>query len=115
MQLDWHDLKTNGSPALLRTLKQIEITLTQQEKAIAELQYLVSEEIIISLTPPAELREIIEELGNGWRIERQPASLNASAATSAPPAATMMAGTPGDSWLSGPDWVSDYAAATDGK
>jgi hypothetical protein len=46
MQLDWHDLKTNGSPALLRTLQLIETILTQQEAAIAELQYLWSEVII---------------------------------------------------------------------
>lgn len=64
MQLDWHDLRTNGCPALLRALKQIEAALTQQEQKTADLQYLVSEELMISLAPPAELHEIIEDLGN---------------------------------------------------
>lgn len=74
MQLDWHDLKTNGSPALLRTLKQIQTALTQQEQEISELQYLLSEEIMASLASPSERREVIADLGHGWRIERQPQS-----------------------------------------
>jgi len=78
MQLDWHDLRTNGCPALLRALKQIETTLMQQEQDIAELQYLVSEELLIGLAQPAELREVVEELGAGWRIERQPQSTPAA-------------------------------------
>jgi|WetSurMetagenome_2_1015567.scaffolds.fasta_scaffold321795_1 hypothetical protein len=135
MQLDWHDLKTNGCPALLRALKQIETVLTEQtqllsvaekqaklilaaqtqqetrlsqaEKAIeictaanmrqemdiAEQQYLLSEELIARLAPPVELREIVEDLGAGWRIERQPTSPSASAATSTPPAANPVATT----------------------
>ena len=78
MQLDWHDLKTNGSPALLRALKHIETTLTQQEADIAELQHLVSEDLMADLTQPAapqsarssRERQVIEDLGHGWRIER---------------------------------------------
>jgi hypothetical protein len=72
MQLDWHDLQTNGCPALLRALKQIETGLTQQAEEITELQYLISDEIMRSLAPSAELPEIVEELGHGWRIIRQP-------------------------------------------
>jgi hypothetical protein len=96
MQLDWHDLKTNGCPALLRALKLIETILTQQdaqlsqaETDIAELQYLLSEELIARLAPRSprllpRQRQIVAELGGGWRIERQAVSPNASAATSAP-------------------------------
>lgn len=75
MQLDWHDLKTNGCPALLRALKQIETTMTQQEEDITELKYLVSEELMARLAKPSELREVVEELGAGWRIERQPGDI----------------------------------------
>lgn len=147
MQLDWHDLKTNGCPALLRALKQIETTLTQQEEDIAELQYLVSEEIIERLAPHKRYllprqRQIVAELGGGWRIERQPAEPNADAATSAPPppnpAATVTSrgtdwvrdttpggwfksyrqpnepGTPGVSWLPD-DWVTQLSAEIDGE
>jgi len=35
MQLDWHDLKTNGCPALLRALKQIETVLTEQTQLLS--------------------------------------------------------------------------------
>ena len=74
MQLDYHDLKTNGCPALLRALQQIETVLTQQEQNITELQALVSGEMIAGLVKPTELREVVAELGAGWRIERQPGS-----------------------------------------
>lgn len=98
MQLDWHDLKINGCPAIMRALKQIEAILTEQEKLLSvaekqdkliiaaqlqqeqdieELQYLLSEEIMASMAHPAELREIFEE--QGWpqrRIEREPASVH---------------------------------------
>jgi len=107
MQLDWHDLKINGYPALLRALKQIEDIVTQQAREITELQYLISEEIMADLAqPPAELRAIVEELGAGWQIVRQPSDTRG---------ATTTVGGPGDTWLTGPDWVTDYAAATDGK
>ena len=94
MQLDWHDLKTNGCPALLRALKQIEIALAQQDAEIAELQRLVSETIMADLTQPAapqkpqllpRQREVVAELGHGWQIERQP---------NANPEATTMAAAP---------------------
>lgn len=57
MQLDWHDLKTNGCPALFRVLKQIETALTQQQQDILELQYLMSEELMVALVPQVELVE----------------------------------------------------------
>lgn len=36
MQLDWHDLRTNGCPALLRALKTIETDLTEQEVRLSQ-------------------------------------------------------------------------------
>jgi hypothetical protein len=90
MQLDWHDLRTNGCPALLRALKQIETVMTQQEKDI---------EVLMDHLVPARphllphQREIVEELGNGCRIERQPPAPNANAATSDQPAANQAATT----------------------
>jgi hypothetical protein len=65
MQLDWHDLRTNGCPALLRALKKIETALTQQAQDIRVLQY-----------------------EHGGRMERQQPAPNANAATSDPPART---------------------------
>jgi hypothetical protein len=106
MQLDWHDLRTNGCPTLLRALKLIETVLTEQEQDITELQYLISEEIMAGLTTPAELREVVEKRGHGWRTICQPSDT---------PAATTTVGVPGDTWLPGPDWVTDYAAATDAQ
>ena len=135
MQLDWHDLKTNGCPALLRALKQIETTLNEQEhrfsqaekareilttcqnrqeQALTDLQYLLSEEIMrqlldqpsVSATPST----IVADLGSGWRIERRPANDH--------PAITMpeqpRTATPNQSytWLPGDAW-SQYCAAVD--
>jgi hypothetical protein len=121
MQLDWHDLRTNGCPALLRALKLIETALTQQEarlsqqrENITELQYLISEEIMVTLTDAPKKpqllprqREVVAELGSGWQIVRQPSDT---------PAATTTVGVPGSTWKTTcPDWVTDYAAATDNR
>ena len=103
MQLDWHDLKTNGCPALLRALKQIEIALAQQDADIAELQCLVSEDHHGRPDPAGRTqkpqllprqRQIVAELGHGWQIVRQP---NAN-----PEATTMAAARQTDYWLTNP-------------
>lgn len=74
MQLDWQDLKINGCPALWRALKQIETTLTQQEQATAELQYLVSEELLTA-QPGATVGTAGGCRGTGPRLaDRTPAS-----------------------------------------
>lgn len=86
MTLDWVDLNLNGMPAIHRVLRYFDTALTQQEQDIRELQYLMSEELLVSLVRQPEFREVVEELGHGWRIERQPAEPNGSGATSVPPA-----------------------------
>jgi hypothetical protein len=114
-----HELKLNGCKAQLTDHLALREMVTQRladlEERLATLELLVSEEIMAGLAQPAELREIVEELGAGWRIERQPVSPNASAATSDPlaenPAATIILG---DTWLPG-DWVTQYTDAVDGQ
>lgn len=117
LTINWNDIKLNGMPAISRALE----TLAKDFNALEtrhnlELHLLTQQlrklEILVLANRD---REIIEELGHGWRIERQPAAPNASAATSDLPAATTTDGTPADSWLSAPNWVTEYAAAADGK
>lgn len=112
MQLDFHDLRTNSGPALLRALKQIETAMTAQEARlsqaetdIADLQYLLSEELIARLAPRyprlrTRQREIVAELGGGWQIVRQP---NDTQGTITMAGADLVSddsiGTPGVSWL----------------
>jgi|WetSurMetagenome_2_1015567.scaffolds.fasta_scaffold131118_4 hypothetical protein len=106
MQLDWKNLKINGCPAFLRALKTIEETLQQQEAAITELSYLLSEEIMrqVCAPPPAPPTPsaVVAELGHGWQIIRSPDET------------ITMAGTPADSWLRD-DWVTQYVAAVDDR
>jgi hypothetical protein len=123
MQLDWHELRTNGCPALLRALKQIEHALAEQSQLlsvaekqdklilaaqlqqgadITDLQYLISEEIMARIAPPEDLREVV--IHGRW-TGRQP--------NENPDAAITTVGVPGDTWLTGPDWVTDYAAVSD--
>ncbi len=71
-------------------------------------------------------REVVADLGHGWRIERQPAPPNADGATYTPtpshvaletgtPYPVAATGTPGDSCLPVADcWVTQFAAAVDG-
>ena len=115
MKLDWHDLKTNGCPALLRALKQIEDIVTQQAREITDLQYLVSEEIMIDLAQPDAFKkpqllprqhQVVAELGHGWQIEYQPPTN---------PEETTTAGTPADLWLANPPYGASAGAAADGK
>jgi hypothetical protein len=139
MQLDWHELRTNGCPALLRALKQIEHALGEQSQLlsvaekqdqlilaaqlqqgadITDLQCLISEEIMARIAPPEDLMVVVEDLDHGWLTVRQP-NENPDAATFDPPTATMLTGfdwvssspigTPGVSWMPD-DWVTQYTA-----
>lgn len=117
LTINWNDIKLNGMPAISRALE----TLAKEINAL-ETRHNLELHLLTQQLRRLEIRvlangdrEIVEELGHGWRIERQPAAPNANAATSDPPAATTTVGTPTDSWLSGPDWVTDFAAAVDGK
>lgn len=79
--VDWHDMHLNGMPAVHRAIARLQKAQERAEAAhraeigelqarVAELEYLWSEEIMTNLAPPAELREVVAELGHGWRIER---------------------------------------------
>lgn len=90
--VDWHDLHLNGMPAVHRAISRLQKAQERAEAAhraeicelrdrVAELEYLWSEEIVANMASPAELRslakaadlrEIVAELGAGWRIERSP-------------------------------------------
>lgn len=119
-----HNLFLGGMSAYRAPLLEFAERINEIQEAGEELQGLVSGEMMAGLVKPDELREVVEELGHGWRIERQPTAPNARAATSTPPAATTATppigdwvsdgsiGTPGYSWLSD-DWVTQLAAAVD--
>jgi hypothetical protein len=72
MKLDMisHDLRLNGAAAYRATLLQQADKINELQEQVEELQNQLSAEIMARLAPPSELREIVEELGNGWRIER---------------------------------------------
>lgn len=89
-------------------------------KRLDDVEHLISEEIMAGLARPAELREVVAELGHGWRIERQVTPPNASAAMSDPyspgvfdpnPVATKHMMTADSYQTDG--WVQQYAAAAD--
>jgi hypothetical protein len=91
LTINWNDIKLNGAPAINRALetllKGVNALETRHSLEIHQL-----EERVRRLEERRDLasgaQEIVEELGHGWRIERQPAMPNASAATSVPPATT---------------------------
>ena len=143
LTLDWHDLTFNGTYAWLRAMEAIqkELATVGNQQALlahrldqinashrvlvdqldlpslltrlADLEYLISEELLLGLVQPAQIREVVEELGNGWRIERQPAEPNVSAATSAQPPANPAQPTTADAWLQY-GCVTRYTAAVEG-
>jgi hypothetical protein len=113
--INWDDIKHNGMPAinqalqtLLKAINALEIRhnleIYQLEERVRRLEE--------SRAPASGEREIVQELGNGWRIERQPATPNASAATSVPPAArpATIITTSADTWLPDDCWVQYFAA-----
>jgi hypothetical protein len=79
--VDWHDMHLNGMPAVHRAIARLQKAQERAEAAhraeicelrarVAELEYLWSEEIMRQLLP-GEVREVVAELGHGWRIERE--------------------------------------------
>lgn len=59
----------NGSLALINRIIALETAVTQLQARVTELEYLVSEELIVRI-PTDQQREIVEDLGHAWRIER---------------------------------------------
>jgi hypothetical protein len=96
-----HSLFLCGMSAYRATILEIAEQVNELQEAVEELQDVRSQGTGVR----GQESEVVAELGNGWRIERQP---------SATPAATTTVGVPGDSWLTEPDWVTDFASATDG-
>jgi hypothetical protein len=95
-------IRLDGMPAYRQViLEQVE-KINELQDAVEELQGLVSGEMMGGLVKPDELREVVAELGAGWRIERQPPSI---------PAGTTVTGS---TWLLD-DWVTQYTAAVDGE
>jgi|WetSurMetagenome_2_1015567.scaffolds.fasta_scaffold543947_2 hypothetical protein len=82
-----HSLSLCGVSAYRATILEMAEQINELQEAVEELQGLVSGEMMAGLVKPGELREVVAELGSGWRIERMPISPNVSAATSIPPAA----------------------------
>jgi hypothetical protein len=112
--MDKTQIETQGYRQLVTDHCSLVARVVNLEMRIAELEYLLSEELMRSLATPADLRETVAELGHGWRVERQLTPPNESGATSAPyPVAAD--GVTADSWLSGDDWVTQFAADADGK
>ena len=73
-----HNLRLCGMTAYRQTLLDLADQINQLQEHVEQLQRQVSAEIP---APPAELREIVEELGAGWRIERQPSDTPAVTTT----------------------------------
>lgn len=106
-----HNLRFCGMTAYRQTLLDLAAQNNQLQEQIENLQNQLNAEIMARPASPTALREIVAELGNGWRIERQPAAPNASAATSAPPAARPATiSTFADTWLPDDCWVQYFAA-----
>ena len=80
-----HSLSLCGMNAYRATILEMAEQINEIQEAVEELQGLVSGEMMAGLVKPAELREVVAELGHGWRIERQPSDTQG---------ATTMAGTP---------------------
>lgn len=103
-QID-HSLRLCGMSAYRAAILNLAAQMNELQEQVEELQSLVSAEIMGGLAKPSELREVVEELGHGWRIERQPADASATEPSTA---------TVGQSytWLPGDLWTQ-YCAAAD--
>ena len=67
-----HSLSLCGMPAYRATILNLVAGMNELQEQVEKLQGLVSEEMMAGLVGPEELREVVAELGHGWRIERQP-------------------------------------------
>jgi hypothetical protein len=72
-----HGLSLCGMSAYRATILEMAERINEIQEAVEDLQGLVSAEIMGGLAKASELREVVAELGAGWRIERQPQSIPA--------------------------------------
>lgn len=126
-KINWHQVKIGGCPALLAALQEWERQsqaemcelvdrVAQLTERVEQLECLLTEEIMAGLARPAELREVVAELGAGWRIERSRGETgNANGVVSEKPAGSREGIiVTADSWLVD-DWVTQYVTAVEGK
>lgn len=73
-----HSLFLHGMGAYRTTILEIVEQINDLQESVEELQGLVSGEMMGYLVQPSELREVVAELGHGWKIERQPQSIPAA-------------------------------------
>jgi hypothetical protein len=113
-----HNLRFCGMTAYRAIILAQAAQINELQEQVEDLQEQVSTAIMARLLPPKspELlprqREVIEDLGHGWQIERsQPEPNPAATATSPGPESI---GTPGVSWLPGDPW-SQYCDAVENR
>jgi hypothetical protein len=70
-----HSLSLCGMNAYRATILEMAERINELQETVEDLQGLVSGEMITGLVKPGELREVVAELGHGWRIERQPSNI----------------------------------------
>jgi|WetSurMetagenome_2_1015567.scaffolds.fasta_scaffold303285_2 hypothetical protein len=76
-----HSLAFCGMTAYRQTLIELARRNNELQEQVEELQGLVSGEMMAGLVKPSELREVVEELVHGWRIERQPSDIQDTTVT----------------------------------
>jgi len=111
-----YSLALCGMTSYRATVLEIVQKINEIQEHVEDLESLMSGEIMAGLAQPAELREVVAELGSGWKIERPATPPNGDGATSEPyPMPSTTAGVTADSWLAEADWVTQFAAAADGR
>jgi hypothetical protein len=86
LTINWSDINLNGMPAIQRTLETVVKAVNAIESRHSlELHRLEDRVRRLESGEGGAVSEIVEELGHGWRIERQQAAPNADDATSGPP------------------------------
>jgi hypothetical protein len=110
-----HQFKLNGHKALLADHCELVDLVTSlitridaQDARIAQLEYLVIEEIMAGLVKPAELRGAVHELQNA-HLRQPQRQVVTELRTSPQPGQKITA----DTWLPN-DWVMQYTAAVEG-
>lgn len=114
-----HDLNFGGMPAIIRALNTLAAHVSDLRNRLDLLEYadaqrsqrIATLELKLGADRPAESREVVAELGHGWRIERSPAPDPASELPTG--LVNTSGGISADSWLPA-SWVQDYTAAVEG-
>jgi len=114
-----HSLAICGMTSYRVTILELVQKLNEIQEHVEDLESLMSREIMADLVQPAELREVVAELGSGWKIERQVTPPNASAATLDAQQIETLTGTGTDADVIAVDsreeggWVQTYCGAVE--